>query len=145
MSVCLPQYTAGECQLIKTGVQEGSALSYTPTSLGCLEMQTPFLLLSSQDWRWNIHPKSEACEMFPEILLFSKRGHCYVRCCPLTNNNICLKCSVALQHSSVFPPNILTHEKFVLETRQNKHPSMPITTLMCIITTCGLTDHTISK
>lgn len=47
-----------------------------------------------------------------------------------------------LQHSSVFPQNILTHEKFVIETQQNIHPPMPITTLMCIITTCGFRDRT---
>jgi len=30
----------------------------------------------------------------------------------------------------------------MLETQQNIHPPMPITTLTCVITTCSFADHT---
>lgn len=72
--------------------------------------------------------------MFPEIgkKKKKKKSHCYLRHFPLTKNKQkkinFFSCGLllALQHSSVFPQNILTHEKFVIETQQNIHPPMPI-------------------
>lgn len=133
-------------------IQEGSALSYTSVPLGALEMQTSNTCCSAPMTGGETFPESQkharCSQKYIYFFFFKKKVTATLGIFHWLKTNkkklIFFSCALLLplQHSSVFPQNILTHEKFVIETQQNIHPPMPITTLMCIITTCGFRDRT---